>query len=197
MGRFVFGILASLTLTACAANHGLSDPIKFVPEVRGIEWTSERLKSYLEPSFYQPSDLTKYLSRHRLLVSGISCFEFLVRIDERSDGYLTGRVKHRNKCNDRSFYDEHSFVPSRHRFETLKAKIAEAKLFRFYPEVWDQDGEVICFDGLELVFERENEQGHGLSFANDPCTATEQMVEIVAMFGSISKDRDVIEFLER
>jgi hypothetical protein len=198
MWRVMLAASACLALTSCATGWNNKQAKQYVPPERGLDWAQGKLRSFREPSFYQPDPTDKFKSRNRLTVSGVACFEFMVRVDQSRSGYLTGVVKHRNRCADRNAFDQHLLRPSAERVEALNAKIEKAGLFEFYPEYWSQDDEdgSICIDGMELIYERWDEKGHGFSQANAPCTANAALIEVVKDYCALSKDDDVTEFCD-
>src|SRR5207253_5029194 len=97
-----------------------------------------------------------------------------IRIDERESGRLSGHmafVDHRNRDvpNGRT---ESSFSVSRGQMDRLRAAIREARMFTLFPEFWrSANGDDICVDGMELIFERLDAEGYRFSTANAQCNA--------------------------
>jgi len=54
-----------------------------------------------------------------------------------------------------------------------------ARLWTIYPEHWvNSDGNSICIDGEQLVFERTDSNGYRFSEANAQCTAPSALLNV-------------------
>jgi hypothetical protein len=155
----------------------------FPAEMEDNVWIN--LAKFREPNLFTESD-SSFQSRYRLSISGISCTSYVIRIDERVGGKLTGKVNSRNKCNNEPA-ELRSFRPSVDDFVELKSRIDAANMFKFYPEVWTKDVEdLICLDGNMLVFERRSSDGYAVSSANAQCEAPAQLHAVAQQFVKMS-----------
>ena len=157
----------------------------FPEDVKGMVWYNKALK-FREPRLYRDGDLDGFTSRYRLSISGITCTTYVIRIDETSSGRLTGMVRHHDRCKKGSV-ESHRLHPSRAKFDEIKGMIEKAGMFTHYPETWElDDKDTICIDGHQLLFERRDARGYGISESNAQCTSPPKVREIAKKFIAMS-----------
>ena len=197
--------LIGFTLTACGhdasdAGFGSAEAPKtsnyFPSEVDDEVWID--LSQVDEPSLFNSRAIKDHKSRYRLSISGISCVEYVIRIDESHAGRLNGIVKHRNKCKRTGIVDEHAFFPSRIEFAKLEELIEAAGMFQHYPEFWvsSDEEDTICLDGNQLLFERRILQDYRISMANAQCTAPVELHQVAQQFVAMSGENDAGSLLQ-
>ena len=184
-------LATSLTSVAAASETGF-----FAPEVDGEVWAD--ISKYREPSLFKPGALDGYRSRFRLSISGISCREVVIRIDERDDGSIRGRKVTGNKCQGRrSDYVTRNFTITAAQMLELRNAMADAALWTYFPEFWaSKNSDEICLDGNQLVFERANRDGYRISLANAQCTTTPKLRAVAEKFIEIAHADSARELLK-
>lgn len=152
-----------------------------------------------ERSFFDPATLAGFRSRHRLLVSGMACSAYVIRIDELLDGKILGVVKSRHHCNSNETKTKsRQFAISRRSMDNLLAKFKRAGLWRTFPEFWESnDPQFVCLDGIDLVFERLTEAGAGFSVANAQCTAPQDVLDAAREMIVLSGEQYALRLLKK
>lgn len=144
----------------------------FPPEVVDSVWWRDLPVG--ETPLWLPDALAGNASRIRLSISGIVRVRLVIRVDERTDGKFVGHVilvtlgrsGRRQKTISRIFRISAADMAEFHQ------QTSSAKLWELYPEHWvSSDGNDICIDGEQLVFERVDERGYRFSEMNAQCAA--------------------------
>ena len=186
-------LLLLLAFSACTHTPSKSDSEKpwngyFPKDVQGMVWYNKAL-THREPRLYRDGDLDGFTSRHRLSIVGITCTAYVIRIDKRSSGRLDGMVRHYDRCRNGPV-ESHRFIPSRAKFTEIKQLIGEVGMFEYYPETWQpKDEGSICIDGHQLLFERRDPRGYGISESNAQCTSPPKVREIAQKFIAMSGEK--------
>jgi hypothetical protein len=202
--KLFFAIWAPAVLVSCQTPQQLEDARERVAELRenaaNAYFPSQmednvwlHLGDFKEPNLFL-EDNTAFRSRYRLSISGISCKIYVIRIDERMNGALAGKVSHRNKCKNEPA-ESHFFRPSANGFMELKRRIEAASMFKFYPEVWGSSEDEICLDGNMLIFERRTNDGYAVSSANAQCEAPPHLRQVAQHFVAMSGEKDAAGLL--
>ena len=179
---FIFG------LGACSSTGGVPQSGFYPDEFDQNVWID--MKRYSEPKLHAENTKSRYKTRHRLSLSGVACREFVIRLDVIENMGGRGIIKSRDRCKARFSIDKKRFRVNSKDVEKLQALIADAGLFKFYPEVWEYPNEdTICIDGTQIVIERRDEMGFGVSMANAQCTAPFEVVAIAQKFVELSGDK--------
>jgi hypothetical protein len=157
----------------------------FPAEMEDSVWLN--LASFREPNFFRKND-TAFQSRYRVSISGISCLSYVIRIDQRIGGELSGKVSRRNKCKNEPI-ESRLFRPVANDFLELKTRIDAARMFKFFPEVWGGSDDEICLDGNMLVFERRSKESYSVSSANAQCDAPPLVHAVAEKFVAMSGEK--------
>ncbi len=166
----------------------------FPPEVENDVWVDVR--RFGEPSFYAPTSTAKYHSRYRLTIAGVSCLTVSLRIDERPEGRFNGRVAYRSQCGSRIDVPESRYFRVQPKqIVALRGLIADAGMWKHFPEYWVTKEEDICLDGEQLVFERRDAAGYRISLANAQCTASAKLLAVAEEFLQIAAAEDTRKLL--
>ena len=189
-----------MALSACAMNNQarsvqdnaqLTRKIGYFPEeIRDNIWLD--LSKYHEPNLFT-DDSNGFASRHRLSLSGITCTEYVIRIDESMGGRLNGRVSHRDRCK-KGPIENHRFIPSQASFKDLKHLILDAEMFKYYSESWAAQGD-ICLDGHQLLFERRNADGYHVSESNASCNTPAKVRTVAEKMIVMSGEKSALGLL--
>ena len=187
---FIFG------LGACASTSGVPHSGFFPEEFDKNVWIN--MKRYNEPKLHSEKERDRYEARHRFSISGVACREFVIRLDVLKGGGGRGKIKTRDRCKDRLSIDEKRFVVNSKEVEQLQTLIADAGLYEFYPEVWEYSNneDTICIDGMQILLERRDDTGYGVSMANAQCTAPSEVIAIAQKFIDMAGDKRANRLLQ-
>jgi len=186
---FIFG------LGACTSTGGAPHSGFFPEEFDQSVWIN--IKRYNEPKLHSEKAKGRYKERHRFSISGVACREFVIRLDVVESGSGRGKIKTRDRCKNRFSIDEKRFVVSSKEVEQLQTLIADADLYEFYPEVWEySDEDEICIDGMQILLERRDHTGYGVSMANAQCTAPSEVKAIAQKFIDMAGDKRANRLLQ-
>lgn len=190
-----FALALIFGLGACTTTGGASDSGFFPEEFDQSVWID--IKRYSEPKLHSENARGRYMARHRFSISGVACREFVIRLDVVKSGSGRGKIKTRDRCKDRFSIDEKRFLVNSIQVELLQALIADAGLYEFYPEVWEYSNEdEICIDGMQILLERRDHTGYGVSMANAQCTAPVKVRAIAQKFIDIAGDKRANRLLQ-
>lgn len=165
-------ILTTALLDSGARAIAAKEQEFFPPEVVDSVWWRDLPVS--ETPLWLPDGLAGNASRIRLSISGIVRVRLVIRVDERTDGKFVGRAillklgpsGRKQKTISRIFRISAADMAEFHE------QTSSAKLWELYPEHWlSSDGNDICIDGEQLVFERVDERGYRFSEMNAQCAA--------------------------
>jgi hypothetical protein len=212
-GAFFVPFIA-LTLFACATkqtNNGSLTDIKPLFPPRATFYPAAfqddiwiNMAAFTEPKFDAAEASNNHKRRYRLSFSGIACTEYVIRLDERTDGRISGVVKTRVRCGrGRSTLDKavpvivRKFSAKATNLDSIDTAMADATMFKYYPEFWiDKDLDAMCLDGIQLVFERRNNAGFGISTSNAQCTTPPAVRAIAVKFIDISGAKKAMGLLQ-
>ena len=190
-----FALAFTFGLGACSSTGGLPYSGFFPEEFDQSVWID--IKRYNEPKFHSENAKSRYKARHRLSLSGVACREFVIRLDVFKRGGGRGKIKTRDRCKDRFSIDEKRFLVNSKEVEQLQTLIADAGLYEFYPEGWEySNGDTICIDGIQILLERRDHTGYGVSMANAQCTAPSEVIAIAQKFIDIAGDKRANRLLQ-
>jgi hypothetical protein len=186
--RVAFLFAAGLQLAACSA----TPPVRMLPSVIEDDfleqWYGNQLRAMHEQPLWTDHALAENSEVIRLLVLPSFDHGFAVKAWTSKDGkgfarvvvldgkggYAPGRVRQDRK---------RELTPTE--VKRLADAVAASDLWKYYPEEVAAEEGGICLDGIQVVLERRNAQGHSFSHANISCAATkgfravmDQMLEI-------------------
>lgn len=100
----------------------------------------------------------------------------MIRIDQNEKGVIKGAAV---KTRDGRIIRKWKFDVSQTRLDEIYA--AKGRLWTLYPETWDvsDEDEQICLDGIDILLERVDSKGYGISQGNSPCTAPQEMLDVM------------------
>ncbi|MFT3724565.1 MAG: hypothetical protein QM773_13385 [Hyphomonadaceae bacterium] len=106
-----------------------------------------------------------------------------IRIDIPERGQPVGyAVRTRLGVHGRKITQRHRFAPKPGELEQLDELIEAADVWQFERGSWQMDPEggknVICIDGVQLIFERATKEGYRFSEANAQCTASYKLLRV-------------------
>jgi hypothetical protein len=184
-------LASTCAISACAAG---ASPVEagrasMLPPEVARQFETSILEGFNERPLWIPEASRGYRERIRFTIAGILYTRMSIRIDESLDGSLRGHIAiHRRR--DRIERDDvvrHRFRVSRDEFEALQRDIQQARLWTIYPQFWGMaDFDSICFDGMELVFERVDATGYRFATANAQCTAPPAVKRVAETFVDIA-----------
>jgi hypothetical protein len=169
------------------------------PEI-SKQFSPHYFAGFREPPLWVAYAGQGYRSRIRLTIAGILKSKASIRIDERDNGRLTGHlvfVRLDNKGHPRE-RNATPFRVSRAQWGALRQAVERARLWNIYPEFYGygEGGELICIDGMQLIFERVDSNGYRFSTANAQCNAPEAVRRAAAEMIEISGAEDVMHWLD-
>jgi hypothetical protein len=173
----------------------------FPPQIREI-WWPDLIDD--EPVLWRPGGREGFKSRIRLSISGIVFERALIRIDQKANGEGVGRVAlvhHAQvwpRSSDLIAKVDRTFRVSAKDMALLQERIVAAKLWTAGTEEhWVfTDGDDICLDGEQLVFERRDADGYRFSEANAQCTATPALLAVARTIMELSGERRPLGMLQ-
>jgi hypothetical protein len=159
------------TLTLLTAACATSQPSMLPPGLSVGYVDQDYWQGFGEPSLWQAGDIEGHESRLRLLLGAPhhrSNNRAVIRIDRDADGRAVGRFVRGER---RSRYEwviteERRFSVSQAELEQLDALIAQSRLWMMYPEYWAPAGDDFCTHQIEMLIERVNAEGYGVSIAS-------------------------------
>jgi hypothetical protein len=191
------GALAVSVGTAASAREDRRGAGMLPPEIAS-QFESAFLAGFGERPLWRPEARRGYRSRLRLTITGILYTRASIRIDERGVGLFEGHMIFVDP-RDRSVpfgRTETRFSVSRAQMERLRAAIGEARMFTLYPEFWrSPNGDDICVDGMELIFERIDADGYRFSTANAQCNAPAAMRRAALILFQIARAPELERWL--
>lgn len=183
------GALAVSVGTAAPAQEDRRGVGMLPPEIAS-QYSQAYLAGFGERPLWQPQARDGYRSRLRLIITGILYTKASIRIDESGSGHFDGYMVYLDP-RDRSVpfgRTETRFPVSRAQMARLRAAIEAARMFTLYPEFWrSPDGDEICVDGMELIFERVDANGYRFSTANAQCNAPPAMRDAAYILFEIAR----------
>lgn len=192
-------LLAAASLSAAfGCVQRLADP-ELLPSDLARHFNPGQFRGFGEPSLWTLAALGRYRTRIRLTAAGIAQLGGSIRIDEHSNGRVTGHVVMIDRSRGRRGLTrtERDFRIARGDFDRLRAQAAEAGLWSSHPQFWrNPDPQVICVGGNELLFERVDAQGHRVAVTNAQCSAPSALLAVAARFFDIAGERQLHRLLE-
>jgi len=184
------------SLGACASTGGAPHSGFFPEEFDENIWID--IKRYNEPKLHSDKAIGRYTARHRFSISGVACREYVIRLDVLNNGGGRGKIKTRDRCKNRFLIDEKRFFASSEEVKQLQSLITDAGLYEFYPEFWEftDEEDTICIDGMQIILERRDHKGYGVSIANAQCTAPSEVLAIAQKFIDLAGDKRANRLLQ-
>ncbi|HYD39105.1 MAG TPA: hypothetical protein VEA60_15920 [Allosphingosinicella sp.] len=195
--RFRAGAAALLGLVVADA-AAAAPPRAMLPPELGYGYERVVFEGLDEPPLWRAREARGYRSRIRLSIAGIVRAKASIRIDRRRTGALSGRLvlvdlDSRARPERRIV---RRFRVSAAQSEALDRLIGEAGLWTIHPQFYvHEDPEMICLDGMELVFERVDARGYRFSTANAQCTAPGGMLRVAEKMMEIARAGDLKRWL--
>ena len=166
----------------------------FPPEVADDIWWD--LESANEIPLWPYSARSGFTRRIRLSISGINRLKVSIRIDERAKGRRIGRLVLTGWYRGAQLDEVRSFRPSSKAMRELDDLIAKSDLWSISPEHYVlKDGDDICVDGEQLVFERTDARGYRIASANAQCNAPLKVLRIARQIIEISGASEALGLL--
>ena len=163
MIRKLFPALALLL-----ANPAMARTPVVPPDLEGKVYSIDYLHDMQEPALWQAKALGHFESRYRLTISSGHCQTYSIRIDIKPNGRAFGVAKKWNHCGRSEFYDQRDFRLTTEQVHQLKVALADAQLWRIYPQIFNAPKDDICLHTSIDSFERLDNSGYGLAQA-DTC----------------------------
>lgn len=166
-------LTAAPTIGAHAATPML--PPELRADIEKGQGYGRGLELFGEPALWPQEAAAGYKTRIRLFLFPPRARRIAIRIDEDSQGRVTGHVTRRDYDPDaREWVRETAWFKVKPAdFASLQALIAKSTVWEVYPEFWPFYD--VCLDGVGIVMERRTIEGYRYSEGNVQCSIPSSM----------------------
>ena len=194
MRRIRTMLACALALFFFAAPPVQAQRVSMLPPDIDQQYSPAWIAGYGERPLWTARAGKGYRTRLRMSLAGISLTRVSIRIDERDNGAIAGRILVGRLPRGRRGLEvaERRFPVTRAQFDALQQRIRQSRLWQTYPQYWylsEEDN--ICVDGMELVMERVDAAGYRFAHANAQCGAPADMLAVASAMIDLSREPNV------